>query len=56
MTNDDVKKAADSRTGDATVKWYNVLTAFPFLYLPVVAIVGIVCAWIMPVMTGASHR
>jgi hypothetical protein len=39
---------------DARALWYGVLTAFPFLYLPTVALAGILCAIIMPILTGAS--
>jgi hypothetical protein len=36
--------------------WYAVLTSYPFLYLPVVAVVGILCSVILPILTGVNHR
>lgn len=34
--------------------WYDVLSAFPFLFLPIVVLIGILCAVVMPYLTGVS--
>lgn len=36
--------------------WYDFLNMFPFLFIPLVAIVGILLAIVMPVLTGAYRR
>lgn len=36
--------------------WYLLLTAFPFLFLPLLVLGGIALALIMPILTGVSSR
>lgn len=36
--------------------WYSVLNMFPFVFLPLVAVLGVLCALIMPYLTGVAHR
>ena len=33
--------------------WLKFLTDFPFVFFPIVAIIGIICSIIMPIVTGA---
>lgn len=53
MANDLGTKGRDQRS---QFFWYDVLTAFPFLFLPLVVAVGIILAWIMPIWTGVMRR
>lgn len=36
--------------------WYGVLNMFPFIFLPAVALVGVLCSLIMPYLTGVAAR
>lgn len=36
--------------------WYQVLTIFPFLFFPIVALVGIFLSIVMPYLTGVRPR
>lgn len=36
--------------------WYSVLNMFPFVFLPLVAVLGVLCSLIMPYLTGVAHR
>jgi hypothetical protein len=32
--------------------WYSVLNIFPFIFLPLVALIGVLCSIVMPYLTG----
>lgn len=36
--------------------WYSVLNMFPFVFLPLVAVLGVLCSLIMPYLTGVASR
>ena len=36
--------------------WYDFLTMFPFVFLPLAALSGVALSLIMPVLTGAYRR
>lgn len=55
MAND--KKTESETDIDLTASqkyWYGFLTAFPFVFVPLVAVLGILAAWIMPWLSGVE--
>jgi hypothetical protein len=36
--------------------WYDFLTMFPFVFLPLAALSGVALSLIMPILTGAYRR
>lgn len=32
--------------------WYALLNSFPFVFLPLVAVLGVLCSLVMPYLTG----
>ena len=51
VTADDTPESAAARQ-----RWTNVLQAFPFLFLPIVAAIGIVCSVVVPWWNGFTVR
>lgn len=51
------EKSEPERTSSAERPfWYQVLTMFPFLFFPIVALVGILLSIVMPYLTGVRPR
>ena len=48
--------ATNSRGDSRRPFWYGVLNVFPFVFLPLVALIGVLCALIMPWLTNAYVR
>ena len=36
--------------------WYSVLTMFPFAFLPIVTLIAVIAALVMPYLTGVYDR
>ncbi|MFO0946604.1 MAG: hypothetical protein U1D30_11755 [Planctomycetota bacterium] len=36
--------------------WYKILTVFPFIFLPIVALIGLLLSVVMPYLTGVKPR
>lgn len=36
--------------------WFGVLNMFPFIFLPLIALIGIVASIVMPYLTGVHSR
>lgn len=36
--------------------WYGVLNMFPFIFLPLIALIGIVASIVMPYLTGVASK
>lgn len=50
------KKAKEEVLPPEPDLWYKILTVFPFLFLPIVALIGLLLSLVMPYLTGVKPR
>ncbi|MGL4464873.1 MAG: hypothetical protein ACRC1K_22205 [Planctomycetia bacterium] len=53
LTTHDDRRRIEETAGHG---WAGVLRMFPFIFLPLVTLVGMLCALIMPYLTGVHDR